>query len=47
MTQKNKDKERRKANRIFFPMNTGERFMRSKKDYNRQQSKKEVRDHVD
>ena len=47
MTQKNKDKARRKANRIFFPMNTGERPMRSKKDYNRQRSKKEVKNYVD
>lgn len=45
MIQKNKDKERRKANRIFFPMNTGERFMRSKKDYNRQANKREVRNY--
>lgn len=44
MTQKNRDKARRKANRIWFPMNTGERFMKSKKDYNRQSAKKEVRD---
>lgn len=44
MVQKNKDKLRRKALRILFEMNTGERPMRSKKDYNRQKSKKEVRD---
>ena len=43
MIQKNKDKLRRKALRIFFEMNTGERMMRSKKDYNRQKAKKEVR----
>lgn len=45
MTQKNKDKLRRKANRIFFPMNTGERPMRSKKDYNRQALKKEIKNY--
>lgn len=44
MVQKNKDKLRRKANRVWFPMNTGERMIRSKKDYNRQKAKKEVRD---
>lgn len=44
MLQKNKDKLRRKALRVHFDMNTGERKMRSKKDYNRQQSKKETRE---
>ena len=43
MIQKNKDKLCRKQNRVFFPMNTGERFMRSKKDYNRQANKREVK----
>jgi len=46
MIQKNKDKLRRKQNRVFFSMNTGERFMRSKKDYNRQAMKKEVKKYV-
>lgn len=45
MTQKNKEKERRKASRVWFPMNTGERMMRSKKDYNRQKNKREMRDY--
>ena len=44
MVKKNVEKLRRKANRVWFPMNTGERMMRSKKDYNRQKAKKEVRD---
>jgi hypothetical protein len=45
VVKKNVEKLHRKANRVWFPMNTGERMMRSKKDYNRQKAKKEVRNY--
>lgn len=35
MTQKNVKKQKAKANRVWFPMNTGTRTHKSKKDYKR------------
>ena len=33
--------------RVFVPMNTGERFMRSNKDYNRRKSKQDLRKEIE
>ena len=34
-------------NRVFIPMNTGERFIRSNKDYNRRQNKQDLRKEIE
>lgn len=37
-------REKNKRDRVLVPFNTGSRIYKSKKDYNRQASKKAVRD---
>ena len=34
-------------NRVFVPMNTGERVMRSNKDYNRRKGKQDLRKEIE
>lgn len=43
MATKKQEKEKNKLQRVFVPWNTGTRYHKSKKDYNRRQKKENLR----